>query len=697
MRKEKKFLTGIKLILVFGLVVSLITLFSCERKITEPPEEVQSRVYSVNVSPQIIEEGQSSTVEAWVTDQNGYAIAGVEVHFYISPDSLGWFSPSYALTDSAGKASTQFHSFYWGLASIEAKVGDDVKSTQLVIQEKIMGGTDLINIQIEPSTLIADGVSSADVTITVTDSIGNPVEDGTVVKLVAGEKFVDIDMDGYFTQFVDSLVYDANDNGRWDPMGMISSTETTVSGVAQATYTSGVYSGQVYLKATVEKETKITQGEKTLQLTPNTAVSSISLTSQEISIQVRGTGGIESSMIIATAYDEFGNRVPGGISIDFVITEGPQGGENISGVGYGPVIAATNAIGEANVTLNSGIISGTVKMKALVGSVESQVTKVTINAGPPAYMSLGAEPLNIRGWDYVNVISDIVAMVNDIYGNPVPDNTSVYFSTEEGMVDAHSETVGGLAKSTYHSGDPRNDGIALIYGSTSGGTVADTLGLIVSGPPYYVDFLAYPTSILANGKDKGDVLVRVLDLNQNLVVGGTPVEMETNFGLIASGFTEDGICASLFETELISAVLDMDYSPVSPDDGIGALATVEARSGWAANWVTVSFLTGAAYSKNCGIDMPGEIQYGSSVPIEVNIEDRYGNPLGGHQLQASSFGLGCSIIGATQTTDAYGVADGFTFVATADTTVKSATITMIDQDPRGGIVLSKKVSLKSEE
>jgi len=696
MKKGEFFFKPSAILIAFILSLGLI-FFSCEKKITEPPEPVEIYVYSVSVAPQIIEEGENSTVDVWVIDQHGNALADVEVRFYISPDSLGWFSPSYATTDSEGKATSQFRSFYNGTATIEAKAGNDSKSSQLVIQEKAQKGTTLITIEIDPSSLVADGVSTADLTVTVTDSLGNLAEDGTVVKLTAGEKFVDLDFDGYFTQFVDSLVYDVNDNGRWDPIGIISASVTTVSGVAQATYTAGVSAGQVYIKATVEKESKITQNEKTLQLTPNTQVASIALVSQEVSVQVKGTGGIESSMIIATAYDEYGNRVPGGISVDFVITEGPQGGENISGEGYGPVSATTNALGEANVTLNSGIISGTVKMKALVGSIESQVTKVTISAGPPAFLSIGADPLNIRGWDYVNVTSEIVAMVNDIYGNPVPDFTSVYFSTEEGMVDAHSETVGGLAKSTYHSGDPRNDGIALIYASTSGGEVADTMGLIVSGPPAYVDFLSYPTSLLANGKAKGDVVVRVLDVNHNYMVAGTQVKMETDFGAIASGYTLDGICNSLFETELVSAVLDMDYSPVAPDDGIGAVATVEAKSGWVANWVTVPFLTGNTYSKNCFVDMPTVIQYGSSVPIEVNVKDRYGNPLGGHLIFASSFGLGCSITEAAQTTDAYGVAAGFTFIATADTTVKSATVTITDYDPRGGVVLSKKVSLKAEE
>jgi len=79
----------------------------------------------------------------------------------------------------------------------------------------------------------------------------------------------------------------------------------------------------------------------------------------------------------------------------------------------------------------------------------------------------------------------------------------------------------------------------------------------------------------------------------------------------------------------------------------------------------------------------------------VIIRDRYYNPLAGHQLTASVFGS--DVAGATQITDAYGVAAGFIFIATADTTVKSALVSVYDSDPRGEIALSKKVYFSQED
>jgi hypothetical protein len=681
------------LLAVFVLTATLILLSSCGKKAfqpVQPPEEALT-LYSLVATPSSIQEGDSCLIAALVTNEDGDPKEGIRVSFSVTPDALGYFSSAIQTTDAFGVASTYFYSIQSGTVTLEAtsdKTGS--KSTQLYIREKKVV-VKPIEMEVYPQTLIADGVSTSQVTVTVRDSSGNFVPDGTVVRFTAGEKFADIDGDGYFTDFIDSLIYDTNDNGRWDAIGLISPAENTVGGVVTATYVAGVQATAVYIKATVSGISSPVQDEKNIQLTPNTAVASITLQAEDLTVQVRGTGGIESVLLTATAYDDNGNQVPGGVPVDFIITNGPNGGENLNGMGYGPFTANTNSLGQARVTLNSGIISGTVKTKASSGSVISQVTAVTIQAGPPAYISLGAGPLNIRGWDYVNVTSDIVAMVDDVYGNPVPDRTAVYFSTEEGMVDAYAETFGGLAESIYHSGDPRNDGIAHIHASTSGGTVADTVSVIVSGPPCYVEFLYYPSSLMADGASEGDVVVQVLDVNRNFVVGGTLVEIEATFGEIESAPTRDGVNGSISETKLTSQVLMADYSPVSPDDGIGAIVVLEAKSGWAGNYVTIPFLTGPAYSKNCEMNVNTSVPYGSQTPIEVIIRDRYYNPLAGHQLTASVFGS--DISAATQITDGYGVASGFTFIATNDTTVKSAVVSVYDSDPRGGIVLSQKVNL----
>jgi hypothetical protein len=564
MKNKAFFVFGV----IFVALVLVLLIAGCKKNSTSPTSGTQTVLKTFSSLKTSMQPGDSSLVQAKVTDQNNNSLNNVRVNFSASPASLGSFRDVYDMTDTSGTASSYFVSSDTGTVTLKAKLpsGDSLTTTLRI-------------------------TSSAP-----------PASAGTIV--------------------------------------------------------------------------------------------SIEFSTLRPSIQVKGTGGIESAVLVATGYDSLGNKVGAGKQMIFRILNGPHGGENLESKGYGPDTAATTESGQAVVTLNSGTISGTVELRAESGAIFSNVTRVTINAGPPAYLSLGAKPLNIRGWDIVNVTSDVLAMVDDIYGNPVQNGTAVYFGTEEGMVDAYATTSGGLATSVYHSGQPRNDGLAHVYGSTAGGTVADTVIIIVSGPPDTTKFLAYPVSLMADGVSKGDVIVRVVDQNGNFVVGGTTVTMETDFGTCASGVTQDGINTSIFETKLVSQTLTRDYSPVSPDDGIGAVSNLTAKADRSSATVQVNFLTGFAYYKNCLVDIAGTVVYGGREPFTVLIKDRAGNPLGGHSLSATvSSG---TISGSPSITNGYGESSGLFFNAPTDTTVKSATISVTDNDPRGGgMVLTKKVSLSA--
>jgi hypothetical protein len=676
------------------LVILSLLILSCSKKSTTSNNTTAITIQTLTAAPSSIQKNQVSVIEVVVVNSQGQPVSGALVTFNVTPSSLGNFDRSADTTDVTGTAGAIFTAANDGIALITAQVnGSGTKNTQITIQTSATIPEDQIEIKANPTILPANGIAQAVITATVRDSIGNLVADGSVVKFVAGEKFDDVDGDGYFTENIDQLTYDGNANGRWDPIGWISPTGTTDSGVATVNYTAGKRVGTVYIKATFGKAGQQIQNETSIYLTPADTVTSISIITDAPSIQVKQTGGIEFTHLTAVCYDHNGNRVGGGFPVIFQIMTSPGGGENLDGRGLGPDTVLTSSFGEATVTLNAGTISGTVRIRALSGTILSQSALVSICAGPPSHISLGANPLNIRGWDVVNATSQITCLVNDRYGNPVPDKTAIYFSTDEGTVDSHGETVGGLTSVSYHSGEPRGDGLARIYAETYGGTVRDSSSffIIVSGPPAEINFLTYPASLLATTSSKGEVVVEVLDVNGNFVVTGTQVEMKTQFGTINSGTTTDGIHASIFATELVAASLDQDYSPVSPDDGIGANVRVTARSGWVSNFVTVQYLTGYAYSDNCAVKGNTTVTYGSTTYLTAVIRDRFSNPLGGHSITANA--TGGTISGVPKITNSYGEAAGIIFTATADTTVKTANVNVLDQDPRGGVTMSVKVTL----
>ena len=681
------------------LSISLM-MMGCSEKSTKDDETVVL-IKSLSIAPSDeIQKGQTGVVNVVVEDDADRPISGVQVSFSVTPATVGFCTPSVDTTDANGSAASIFTPTDFGTATIQVNAAG-VASQTIQVEVVTSGGTiQPLDIELTPAWLPADGISTSTVKVTVTDTTGTLAKDGTIVKFSAGEKFDDVNGDGYFTEGIDELKFDVNQDYRWNSIGFIPSYALTQDGEVTVTYTAGLRTGTAYVKVTSEPDGQLLQEDAGLLLVPTDTVAYIVLMPDDPKIQVRGTGVIEATQVRAICYDDNGNRAGGDFQAKFLVTNGPDGGESLNGEAQDSVTVTTDSYGEATVTLSSGTKSGPVRLIAKVGAVLSASSIVTICAGPPTDISLGVLPCNIRGWDKDCVEAVICACVVDMNGNPAPDSTSVHFGTEEGMVHCCDKTAQGCAYTIYLSGDPRNDGLAHIWAETWGanGVVADTTVLTVSGPPASVGFLNYPLSLLADGVSKGDVMVEVLDVNGNFVVGQTPVTMKTTFGSVLSGATSDGCYASLYETELLSQVLQQDYSVPNPilDDGIGAVNVLTAKSGFVSTSVNVNFLTGTTYSKNCEIDVEATIPPGFTVPVVVIIKDRYGNPLGGHHIVADQ----TNTFGGTITGDAYtnefGEATGFTFAATTEPGVEKGIISVCDLDPRGGICLAKKVEISAD-
>ncbi len=698
-RKNLSFPGAFCWLLIPVLLVSVM-IVGCSDKATKDTETVVI-LKSLSIAPSDeIQKGQTGVVSVEVNDDADRPISGVQVSFSVTPAAVGYCTPSVDTTDASGSAASIFTPTDFGTATIQASIpGVAAKSIQIRV---VTSGGVLkpLDIEITPTWLPADGISTSTVKVTVSDTTGNLAEDGTVVKFAAGEKFEDTDGDGYFTEGIDELRYDVNQDGRWNPMGFIPSYVLTENGEVEVTYVAGLRTGTAYIKVTSEPGGDFLQEDVSLLLVPTDTVAYIVLIPDQAIIQVRGTGGVEATQIRAICYDDNGNRVGADLPVEFYIINGPGGGECLNGVAQGPITINTNSYGEATVTLSSGTKAGPVRLRAKVGAVLSYSSIVTICAGPPTDISLGVIPCNIRGWDKDCVEASICACVVDIYGNPVPDSTSIHFGTEEGMVYGSDKTEQGCAYTTYLSGDPRNDGLARIWAETWGedGIIADTCVLIVSGPPASVTFLNYPLTLLADGVSKGDVLVEVLDVNDNFVVDQTPVKMKTTFGSVLSGATSDGCYASVYETELVSQVLQQDYSVTNPslDDGIGAVNVLTAKSGFVSSSVNVNFLTANTYSKNCQIDIETSIPHGFTVPVVVIIKDRYGNPLGGHHIIADNTNTFGGTVAGEAYTNEFGEATGFTFTATSDLGVESGMVSFCDEDPRGGVCIAVKIEISDD-
>jgi len=673
-------------------------------------------VTNINVNPSTVELGSSTIIEGTVHDDDG-TVADKAVHFICSPSNAGYFTPAVDTSDANGVVGTIFTPINTGNITVTISIDDATAGSALLTASTSgggSGGTGNVTIAVVPGLVQADGASTAEITVTVRDDQGNFAPEGTLVRFVAGEYFLDRDNNGYWTAGVDTLVYDNNENGVWDAVGNVPSTGEVegTTGQVVINYTAGTQAGPVYFMATVDPSESFSGfGLASIQLTPNANIASFYLSAADIHIAVKRTGGIEITTLYAIGYDAFGNPVPEGVQVNFIITDGPDDTDDGEHLGTleganrrGPYTTTTNGSGVAECPLSSGTVSGTIRIRAYVDTVLSNATSVMVHSGPPAYIYVAAKDCNVPYWDFVGRDQEVVALVSDIYNNPVKDSTAVYFTADEGLVQAHLEVMtdeDGIAEtkwySTGNSTANGQNGIVWIIAETAGGTVKDSSYFINSGIPDTLWFTDFPTSIYADGKTIMYFNIHARDINRNFVADETELDLEATYIGVAGAFAKDGCHNSMARTFITSVILDYDHSSNGThDDSIGAIDIVSASyKGFFTITQPCTVWTGPAYSKECRVEVPASVGAGRSIPFSATIKDRWGNVLADHLLTATA--TAGSISGSPQRSDIYGEATGFNFTAPpAVDSITSVIISITDTDPAGNITFNEDVTINLE-
>ncbi len=687
-------------LLVIVTVGAALLLGGCESKSVKDGVSSGNAAINITVSPTALDYTETTVIEATVTS-GGAIVEGQDVTFTVSPTGAGYFTPTTVETDVLGVAATVFNPYHSGSFTINASAvfsdGNVVQSASVEVTETWQAAEGSIDIQLGQNLLLANGSDSTMVLITVRDAVGQRVPDSTLLLLVAGEQFVDYDSNGFWSDGRDWLSHDANNNGIWDPMGIVPSYAITEGGLGQAQirYISGQYAGTAWLKVTVADGNIGGQAEVPIQLAADPHVNSIYLSSDSINLAVKQTGGIEIALLRAYAYDVNGNTVPEGIPVSFIITDGPGGGEHLDKEGYGPYVTMTNNQGMAAMSVHAGTVSGTIRIRAYSDSILSNATQVMVSAGPPAYITVAAEECNVDYWDNVASVNGVVAVVSDIYLNPVTDSTAVYFWTDEGTMKSHQETthdLEGIVSTKWFAGNnvPTADGRVWIYAETSGGNVVDSSMFFNTHYPDTLIVSGVPASIPADGNTKYYAWVLGLDLNGNPVIGGTRVSAEANFLLAAGAVLQNGCYSATDRVEIKSKTLPMDYSLTGAnDDGIGFVDYVTYwHPAGAVSSFPVQMTTSTAHAASSSVKTIGSVAGGATAYFTATIVDRFGNPLGDHTLNITPPSGSASP--SSVETNAYGEAY-FSWV----TPVAAGTyvISVQDTDPRGGIVLSVQVTI----
>jgi len=383
--------------------------------------------------------GDSILVSASCFQENGQrAPDGTEVHFYAT---LGHFSSDVVrTTGGTGRAESYFIApTRTGTAILSAYVinadGDTAWSNdfQMAI---LPGPPSQFDVEWSRSSLVTG--EYADITVTVSDTFGNPVP-------------------GVLISFTSTL-------GSFNP----NYTVTDTLGRGWLRFYAGSLAGFATITVMVNTPSGPIYDQTTIQIVAGSPAS-ITLEADPPIIQVRETGGRESSTLTATVRDQNGNLVTTPVIVYFEFIRQPAEPNGCNFNNHGQLDSAWTINGVARVAINSGRLSGLVIIKAYTWrDLETRLDRIEafliiqVVSGPPELMDIDVNNNGVDAGGGAWAV-EVSARVYDFWRNPVADRIPVAFTVDPdiatinpaytGNVNMAGDSLPGLAFTvlTYNS------------------------------------------------------------------------------------------------------------------------------------------------------------------------------------------------------------------------------------------------------
>ncbi len=303
-----------------------------------------------------------------------------------------------------------------------------------------------------------------------------------------------------------------------------------------------------------------------------------------------------NSVLTATVYDRFNNRVANGTTVTFTTNLGNVGSPRTTTNGVATSAVSSTLVGTARITATSGAAWNT--------------TLVTFTPDVPYSLTLQAYPVT----QTVGNNSVLTATVCDRFNNRVANGTTVTFTHDlTGSIRSPVTTTNGIATSQV---TVTLAGTVRIT-ATSGTAWNTTFVTFTPDVPYSLTLQAYPiTQTVGNNSV---LTATVYDRFNNRVANGTTVTFTTNLGNVGSPrTTTNGVATSAVSSTLVGT------------------ARITATSGAAWQTTLVTFTHGAATTVTVQVNPPNLIANSSATAtITATVVDLYSNPVPGVVLTGS--------------------------------------------------------------
>jgi hypothetical protein len=350
-----------------------------------------------------------------------------------------------AVTDANGKASVDIYagsSLGAGEVTASLSTGEVGKAIVVVgATNVVMGsGTPFVSGKAAVSTTDLTAGGTATISVVIQDDKGNP-----------------------YTQPVD-VNFSSTCATKNPAQAAISSPVSSVNGVATTTYLAQGCVGADQINVTANAGGISLSASGTLNVLQASVGSIVFISAEPQNISILGTGGTESSVVKFKVLDKNSNVVSNQ-SVSFSLNT------TVGGISLDPVVATTNSEGIVQTVVRTGTVATSVRVTGTVdGSspvISSQSSQLIVSTGIPDQdsFSLSAEFLNAEGWDRDGTVVKVTARLADAFNNPVPNGTTVSFTTEGGAIQDACQTVNGACSVNWTSQLSRPEGELIIDGT----------------------------------------------------------------------------------------------------------------------------------------------------------------------------------------------------------------------------------------
>jgi len=259
------------------------------------------------------------------------------------------------------------------------------------------------------------------ITATLTDVNGAPVHEGTLVSFISTRGSIE------------------------------SSARTDEHGEATVRLEPGIGAGMIEVTASVDSPGGPLKGRARVCVVNPSIPVSIELSAAPLMIQVRGTGGIETSVITASIRNGIGELIDMdvGVNAEFELINEPDPpvGCTINGNGQSDDAVVVDGVAIVGVNAGTQIGGKLVRVTATWQQNESISAMITIAvvSGPPFQVDLDVNDLGVdKGGGLWEI--EVSARVWDLHRNPVADNIPVVFTVEPEIATITPGFTGNLSQ-----------------------------------------------------------------------------------------------------------------------------------------------------------------------------------------------------------------------------------------------------------